>query len=660
LEPDQTAMGEVVVSAGSFEASDKATGATMNPIDVVTTAGSNGDVANAMRALPGAQQIGDQEGLFIRGGSGDEAKQFIDGTLYKSPNFSSIPGLIQPARLSPFLFKGITFSSGGYSALYGEALSGALIMESDDLPEKSSYLIGGSPILGTAGFQNLSKNGNYSYGVSARYVNYYAYSQVVPQQPDYFHGPEFIGGDANFRIKLANDGMFKIYVNSTYNDIGFTQPDIDSSNLKSSFQVKGINIYNNVSYRQPLGENWKIDIGTTYNYNSNNITNKILNPGGEQVFIPNYPFDIQNSNVNLLSNFENTKVVVTRFLENEQALRFGAEQSYSSDRYTFSDTTTTVKDNLFAVFAETDIHLAKNMALKTRLRFEHSTLFDKSNLAPRISFAYRLNDGGQVNLAYGIFYQKPDYNILYQSLLFPISSAEFNTQFDNLNFTSATHYIVNYTRKVDNRLFRAEIYYKSYSDLVETYPVLNNKGNGYAKGIELFWRDKKTFKDFDYWITYTYLDTKRQYLNYPSLLQPNFATPHTVSLVAKKYIEAINISCNASYSVATGRPFYDIRYNQSTDQPEIYDQGKTNPYQSLNLSITYMLSFFKKWKSPDFTFVSFGMNNVLGSNPVFGYTYSYDGTNKVPITLPAPRTIFIGIFMTFGINRSEDFMNQNL
>lgn len=186
---DVAALGEVVISAGSFEASDKTKGAKMNPIDVVTTAGNNGDIANALKTLPGTQQVGEQEGLFVRGGTSDETKQFIDGTLFKNPNFSSVPGIIQPARLSPFLFKGITFSSGGYSALYDEALSGALILETVDLPEQSSSIIGASPLVGVAGFQNLSKNNKFSYGVNARYLNYAAYTQVIKQKPDYFHAP---------------------------------------------------------------------------------------------------------------------------------------------------------------------------------------------------------------------------------------------------------------------------------------------------------------------------------------------------------------------------------------------------------------------------------------------------------------------------------------
>ena len=95
-EPKQ--LGEVVVSAGTFEASDKAKGASLTPMDAVTVAGSGADLATSLRSLPGAQQIGEEEGLFVRGGTNAEAKQFIDGTLLKNPNSSSVPGILQQRR----------------------------------------------------------------------------------------------------------------------------------------------------------------------------------------------------------------------------------------------------------------------------------------------------------------------------------------------------------------------------------------------------------------------------------------------------------------------------------------------------------------------------------------------------------------------------------
>ncbi|MES2881748.1 MAG: carboxypeptidase-like regulatory domain-containing protein, partial [Bacteroidota bacterium] len=120
-------MKAVVITAGSFEASDrKRAGVVLNSIDVVTTASANGDITGALKTLPGAQQVGETEGLFVRGGTAAETKIFIDGTLVNNFFQSSVPNIASYGRFSPFIFKGTVFSTGGYSALYGQALSSAL------------------------------------------------------------------------------------------------------------------------------------------------------------------------------------------------------------------------------------------------------------------------------------------------------------------------------------------------------------------------------------------------------------------------------------------------------------------------------------------------------------------------------------------------------
>jgi hypothetical protein len=84
-------------------------------------------------------------------------------------------------------------------------------------------------------------------------------------------------------------------------------------------------------------------------------------------------------------------------------------------------------------------------------------------------------------------------------------------------------------------------------------------------------------KNFDYWITYTYLDSKRKYLNYPNALQPNFTTPHTASIAIKRFFPGINFNANLSYSIATGRPYYNIQNAES--KTIVADEGKTKYVQ---------------------------------------------------------------------------------
>src|SRR6201996_8824670 len=171
LKEQLSELKAVTITAGSFTAGDAKRGAVLSSLDVATTAGSNADITAALKTLPGAQQVGEQEGLFVRGGAGYEAKQYIDGTLVNNPYYSSVPDLAQRGRFSPFLFKGTVFSTGGYSALYGQALSSALLLESIDLPDHSEIDASISPLFWGAGTQQLADNKKSSWGINYGYTN---------------------------------------------------------------------------------------------------------------------------------------------------------------------------------------------------------------------------------------------------------------------------------------------------------------------------------------------------------------------------------------------------------------------------------------------------------------------------------------------------------
>jgi vitamin B12 transporter len=202
LKEEMNEMQAVVISAGTFEASDrKRAGVVLNSIDIVTTASANGDVTGALKTLPGAQQVGESEGLFVRGGTAAETKIFIDGTLVNNFFQSSVPNVAQFSRFSPFIFKGTVFSTGGYSALYGQALSSALILESIDFPDRLSANPGLSIIGLNGGYQSLSKKKNFSIGCTYSFTNLYPAFAMINQKKDYSERPKFHSGDFSFRVK---------------------------------------------------------------------------------------------------------------------------------------------------------------------------------------------------------------------------------------------------------------------------------------------------------------------------------------------------------------------------------------------------------------------------------------------------------------------------
>lgn len=637
----------VTVTAGSFEAGDKKRAATvLTSIDIATTAGSNADITSALKTLPGAQQVGEQEGLFVRGGTGYETKQYIDGTVINNPFYSSVPDIATRGRFSPFLFKGTVFSTGGYSALYGQALSSAVILESIDLPEQTAANASISPLFVGAGLQNLAKNKKSSWGANYGYVNLVAYFNIVPQLVDYYKMPEFHNADFNYRIKTKSGGMIKYYTTFSYSDLGLRRPDIDSTDLKDAFGLTNHNWYNNLSWKENLGNGWKMNLGAGYSTNRDDITQQLQDQQNMNVdTLPNTPwFTLKNYHVKNRQDLAQVRGVFEKRLGGISALRFGSEYWYGYNRSEYMGYQAILKDNLVATFAETDVYITNGLALKAGARFEYSSVIKKANIAPRLSLAYKTGPGAQVSVAYGTFYQKPENQQLFIT--------------DNLGYTKATHYIANYQKTTNERIFRVEAYYKKYEDLVKTYPVVNNAGSGYAKGIEFFWRDKKTFKNFDYWISYSYLDTKRDYLNYPDQLQPNFAAHHTASLVTKRFVTSIKTGFNLTYTYATGRPYYDFRLN-NTGKYYIADQGTTKDYNSMGFSVNYLPNLGKK-DAKTFIVLFASVTNVLGSNLVYGYNYSYNGLNKEPVLPPAKRFYFIGCFFSWGIDRSQDAINNNL
>src|SRR6478672_136650 len=604
LKEELSELKAVTVISGSFAAGDTKRAATvLNSIDVLTVGGGNADITAAVKTLPGAQQIGEQEGLFVRGGTGYETKQFIDGTLVNNPYFTSIPDLATRGRFSPFLFKGTVFSAGGYSALYGEALSSALILESIDLPERSAASLAVSPIILGGGFQDLAKDKKSSWGINYGYVNLIAYFNIVKQQPDYFKMPEFHNGDANFRFKTKRGGMVKYYATFSYSKLGLRRADVDSADLKDAFGLKNLNWYNNLSWRENLGKGWKMNLGLGYSTNTDNITQQLQDQNNQQVF-PNQPWAfVKNYTVKSIQQLSQAKAVFEKKLFGISTIRFGSEYLYWVNDNTYNGTRSKLIDNFQSVFAETDIYVTNDLAAKIGGRFENSSLINRSNIAPRISLAYKVGTGAQVSAAYGIFYQKPE-----------------NTQLiytTDLGYTKATHYILTYQKSTNDRIFRTEIFYKKYGDLIKAEPIsnyyslYNNTGNGYAKGIEFFWRDKKSIKNFDYWISYSYLDTKRDYLNYPRELQPDFAANHTLSVVTKRFYTKIKTGFNLTYSWATGRPYYNFMYNGVGNKYEVADEGKTKDYNSLGFSVNYVPSLGKQ-NAKLFWVLIASVTNVLG------------------------------------------------
>lgn len=603
-------LDELVVTAGSFEASDRGK-TVLNSLDIVTTAGAQADVVRAIQTLPGTQQQGTQTGLFVRGGDASEAAYVVDGLIAQNAFLSTAPGVAARSRFGPFQFKGVAFSSGGYSARYGQALSSVLELTSNDLPDKSTINTGinmaGIYFSGSKLFKKTSIEG------AAYYNNLSPFYGIAKTNVDFYDVPKGGGGSANFTWKPNKDGILKARVTYSTFSSGTRIPDPgDSTGVnKVDFGLKNQNVYTLLSYRQNLKDKWNLYVAGSYSYNQDDI---------KWTTIPGLNKDDRTQFRAEAKNYVNSRLSV---LVGTEVQHFMYSRSFDTFKNDFNETQ-------LAGYVEADWSPINWIAFKPGVRYEHSELLQKDAVSPRFAMAIKAGRYGQVSLATGIFYQTTDPQYLLQGY--------------RPDFQKAIHYIANYQYMHDDRTFRIEGYYKDYQQLVRErinnynpndynryiYGTVDNSGYGYAEGAELFWRDKKSIKNFDYWVSYSYIDTRRLFKNYQAEVTPTFIADHNLNIVTKYFIQKWQTMVNVTYNYATGRPYYNPFETK-------FLGSRTPDFHNLSISVNY-LTHVKKW----FTVIYAGLDNVTNHENIFSYRYKTDGT-PVAVKPALYRSIFVGV-----------------
>lgn len=618
-----TNIEAVTITAGTIKAADNSKISTLKALDIVTTAGSMGDIVSALETMPGVQAVGESGRLFVRGGEAGETQTYVDGIRVAQPYGASPINVPTRTRFSPFLFKGITFSTGGYSAEFGDALSSVLLLNTVDDPAQNQTDI--SIMTVGVGVGKSKKWEKSSLTFNTSYINLKPYYFLVPQSLDWNKAPETLGGEMVFRTKIK-DGLFKWYAaldNSTM--------DINQSNINFSenvnFKQNNTNFYSNSSYKGKLTNKLQLQTGLSYGYSVNKI-------------------GINSDKLNNDENAMHYKLKLRQSFGSVFKLNAGGEYFYTkfNEKYTeFAQNPFSYgyENNTIAFFTEAELSFSTNLAFNIGLRTSKTTLIDDYTLEPRISMAYKLSESSQISAAYGNFNQTPNQDYL-----------KFST---NLDYEKTNHYIFNYLYNKNGKMLRLEGYLKDYNNLIKydsETPMYNtsftNNGSGFAKGVDVFWRDNKSIKYLDYWVSYSYIDTERNFKNYSSQVTPSFVANHNFSIVTKYWINKLKSQLSTTYSFNSGRPY------NNPNQTEFMNE-KTKSYNNFSVSWSYLLSQQK--------ILFFSVSNVLGANNVFGYQYANSPDSngvfqRQAITQPADRFFFIGFFWTISDNKKTNQLDN--
>ncbi|MGB8705778.1 MAG: TonB-dependent receptor, partial [Gillisia sp.] len=159
-----------------------------------------------------------------------------------------------------------------------------------------------------------------------------------------------------------------------------------------------------------------------------------------------------------------------------------------------------------------------------------------------------------------------------------------------------------------------------------------------------FWRDGSSFKNLEYWFSYSYINSQRKYKNFPVEATPGFIANHTASLVTKYWISNWRSQLGFSDTFTSGRPYNDPNSVQ-------FMAEKTKCYNNLSFNWAYLLS--------DQKILYFSVSNVLGTKNVFNYEYSSvadanGNYNRRAVRPTADRFFFVGFFWTISDDKKSN------
>ena len=608
IQPRSTLLDEASVDRRNHRMIDNNRSITLSTMDVDTSPGSDADVTTALRQFPGVQTVGESGALFVRGGSGEESKTFIDGLEVTHPYVTGVPDIAQRTRFSSHLFDGITFSTGGYAPAYGGALSSILSLDSRPHPSQSSTVIALLPY-GLQGGHDQRFNDRTSAGIDLGYSNFRPYYKLINHRTDWTQAPESWTGNANFRHSTAGGGIIKWYGYGSSSSQAANLPDVNQGGKPAYLGVGNRNAVSLLTWEQPMANKGSFYLGYGVNFNRDKYRTA--------------------QTVTSRQTQHQLRLAVRTPLVGRSSIDAGME-GYSV-RFSPSNTVH-LSDYKAAAWAEVTLPIAGKATLHPGLRADYSSLLNRAVVSPRLTAAYQLSPANRLSVAWGTYTQQPDYRYL--------------AVMPHIGYQRADHYVANIQHTRGGHLLRIEGYYKDYRALLSTAGRLANDGSGTASGLEFFFRNQQGDRGLDYWVSYSYLHTERRYFDYPVQAMPTFATPHTAHAVVKQFIEPIGVYVGGSYSFATGRPYLN------PNNPDFLG-NRTAAYHNVNINGALL----RKWGNTFITVVA-ALNNVLDNRQVFGYRYAADGSFRVPVELPYGRALLLAAFISIGRDRSDEILNQ--
>ena len=267
LREQAASLDEVVVTASTYSIGKSDRIKTLDALDVVMAGNSCGDLVAALQVLPGTQKVGEDGKLYVRGGESEECQTYVNGMHVLVPYSTNVEGQAQRGRFSPFLFKGMSFSLGGYAGEYGQALSSVLPMETTDVAGSDKLGVSASlldwNVGGTKAFSRSSLSFN------AALIDLGLYEKMFPDRCDWTRPYRKLSGEAQYKLELSPGSVLKTYAGYDWTSVGLRT---EGRNLSMNEH----NLYANATLRTQLGRGCTLFAGVAESFVCSDIDDALV------------------------------------------------------------------------------------------------------------------------------------------------------------------------------------------------------------------------------------------------------------------------------------------------------------------------------------------------------------------------------------------------
>jgi len=601
----------VMVTASSFTAADEE-GVTLTALDVVRTPGAAADLFWAIKTFPGVQQVEEGAGLFVRGGDVSETLVLLDGAIIKHPYKYESPTGGFFGTFSPFLLKGTFFSSGGFSAQYGNALSGALVMESHDLPAQRMMGFGVGLAAESIYLSIPIVEDKFGFSLSGNHSNTKMLFELNPSRKDFSRYPFSYDFNFNTIYRINDHSKLKFFLFREDDKVGVEVEDPDNTTY---FNGNSSNQLYNFKYSNLIGNNYLLQANFAFTDFKQDMQMSVLDLILEDRL---YQARMTGETELLKGNTLRAGMEVFR----NHTLIFGSvpkdELDLGPDAPT-EDVDTYYFSTRVTQFIELETFAPLGIKLTPGLRGEYESISKDYTIDPRLSLIYSLDMFSNITASWGIYHQYPD-------------SRYYDLYIGNphLSAMKSTHCILGYAFQKENKIFRLEAYYKNYQNLLLENELLKyvNEGHGYSTGIDVF--AKNSYGPVSGWISYSWLQARRKWQDLPVLTSPHFDITHNLTIVLNATLSK-NFALGFSYRYATGKPY--------TPAPQQFHSARVPTYKKLDFSLSHIYSFFES----NMTIFYLGISNLLNRINIFDYRYSPDYQRREAVESSFGRSYYFGI-----------------